>query len=322
MSNRIANISQDYIDHLEEATRKAKNRLDRKEKRYQAALNERTDTQNWQDQLQAYWERVQKTDDAWKKVNSDIFQLEKQANKVNDNIELTLRAVKLLVCNVREVCRVLSLLSDEYDALKTKIESEAKSDAHFKSGQIMEKFNALGAKSAIQATDLAVVKVLDLAKAFFILHHAIDSERKKYSERIDKTESPQAEENLSCTKAINIYEEVKVTCGEREVKEPGLEWHIGKLKHLLQEGMKPLERDKDCYPCDDREKFTPTFPLDKGENRYYDKTKEQYTEAAKKTGDVVKKLEEIEEQRRNAQSRYNAYQAALAAAKAAKVNKK
>ncbi|MBL7818447.1 MAG: hypothetical protein JNL70_25775 [Saprospiraceae bacterium] len=320
----IANLSQEYIDHLKEETLRAQNRLNEEEKNYQVKLNERDDTKNWHDQIHAYWERINATEKAAHKVFSDIDHLLSQAKKVNDNVEYTLEAIKLLVCNAREVSRVLATINEDYDNLKKDIDSKSKRDANFKPGQVMDKFNLLGTKltAATQATDAAIVKVLDLAKAIFLLHHAIDSERRQHQDWIIDQVFAEYVDEGSGLKLIALHETVEVRCGERTVFEPGLQWNISKLKTLLEEGMPQPNWDTDGYPCQDSEDFVPTFPLRKGQNRYFDITQHQHCQALTEAEKAADALDDATQTKRLAESSYKAYVAALAAAQAAKTGKK
>ena len=243
---------------------------------------------------------------------------------MNTNVEYTLEAVKLLVCNVREVSRVLETMADEYHALKSQIDKVLARDSSFKKDKIYDKLTVLGDKLSVagQAAASAIVKVLDLVKACYILHRSIDSERKQHQDWVvDHVFVEYVDEN-GILKPINLYETAEVVCGERTVEEPGLEWQIGKLNTLLTEGMPQPNYDMDNYPCQDAEDFVPTFPLPKGPDRYYDQTKQQHHQASQKVKEAKKELEDAEKAKRLADSSYKAFKAALDAADAAKSGKK
>lgn len=322
--NIIANLSQEYIDHLNTETLKAENRLKEESKKYEVKSNQFTDATNWKDAIDAYWKKVKMSEDIAEEVFISIGNIRGQAAKVNANIEYTLDAIKLLVCNVREVSSVLEKMTEEYHTLKSKIDKDVARDSSFKKDKIYEKLSQLGDKLAVagQAAESAITKVLDLAKAVFILHRSIDSEYRQHQHWIvDHIFIEYIDEN-GVLKPLNIHEAAEVVCGERAVTEPGLEWQIGKLEALLQEGMPQPDYDTDNYPCQDGEAFVPTFPLKKGAGRYYDQTKEQHHQAAHKVKEAKLELEQAESDKRLADSSYKAYKAALDAADAAKTGKK
>lgn len=320
----IANLSQEYIDHLKSETLKAENRLKEETKEYEVKSNQFVDATNWKTAIDAYWTKVKKSEEIAEEVFISIHNILVQASKVNANIEYTLDAIKLLVCNVREISRVLEQMTDEYHTLKSQIDKVVARDSSFKKDKIYDKLTLLGDKLSVsgQAAESAITKVLDLVKAIYILHRSIDSEYRQHKDWVvDHVFVEYIDEN-GILKPLHIYEVPEVVCGEKTVTEPGLEWQIGKLDTLLKAGMPQPDYDMDNYPCQDAEDFVPAFPLKKGQNRYYDVTREQHRMAADKVKEAKQGLEQADTGKRMADSSYKAYKAALDAADGAKTGKK
>jgi hypothetical protein len=315
----IANISQDYIDGLREQTTNSKNLLDDRAKAYDVKLNEFSDASEWQKKIDAYWLGVKKTQKIAKEVFTDIDTLQGQAFKVNNNIEYTLDAVKLLVYNVREVSRVLEIMTNEYYTLKHRIDASSVRDSTFKPSQIMAKLTSLGEKlnAASLAVETAITKALDLAKAFYLLQTAIDSEKREHHDWVVDHIIAEYIEEGGHLKLVDLHEVVEVRCGERTVQETGLEWYLLKLEHLLRHGMHGHHHSDEVVPPSSDE-FVPTFPLPKGDDRYYDITKVQNQDAKDLVENAQDELDAAAKLKMNADSSYKAYKAALEAAEAAK----
>lgn len=327
MSTSVANISQDYIDYLSEQTKSSKNEFDKKSKKYAVKLNESKDVKDWQNKIEEYWKNVEKTEKLAKTTFEDIENLIDQAQKVNNNIENTLEAVKYLVYNMKVVSLSLEDMTNRYQALKTSIDSGSMYDSKFKPSTIMAKFKLLGEKlvAASQAVDAAILKVLELTKAFYLLQTDMDSEDRVHDDWVVDHIIAEFINDGGKLKLIDLYETVEVQCGgERVIKEPGLEWHLKKLDELLRSGMPQPDEDADGYPCQDAvgTRFIPTFPLCESTEGYYNRTKSENEMAKGKTTEAEKGLEKAEKAKRLAESSYKAYKAALDAAEAAKNIKK
>jgi hypothetical protein len=305
-SDPVANISQEYIEHLREAKKNAANALSTAETGLNAAKNALKEAQGWKDRIHEYWERVQKTEDQYKKIDRLISAFAETAGVVTDNADCVAEAVEVMVCMAREVAQHTDKLKKDLLDIIDKVSEADKSNPLLAS---MEELRS-AIEEAIRTNSAAIKACLDVLKAAYLLHIQLMGKKRIEGLRFELVEK---------------YRKVIVMGDEKDIlwyfeKNRGVDSNLDNLRAIFETGAAYRVREKDSMFCPPPEDDIDVicFPLENSPDGYFKTTKEQNRAAKNWLEDAENKerIKQINYNRKKAT--YDGYDKALQAAENAK----
>jgi hypothetical protein len=305
-SDPVANISQEYIEHLSEAKKNAANALSTADSRLNAAKNAHKEAQGWRDRIHEYWLRVQKTEDQYLTINGLIEDFRATASVVTSNADCVAEAVEVMVCMTREVAQQTDKLKNDLRDIIDKVSEADKTNPLL---SLMEDLRS-AIEEAIRTNSAAIKACLDVLKAAYLLHIQLLGEKRLEGLRFDLAEK---------------YRKIMVMGEEKDIlwyfeKNRGLDSNLENLKVVLESGTAYRVRGKDSTFCVSPDEDAPIvcFPLENSPDGYYKATYDQNKISKRWLDDADKNERHMKGNYDRRKATFDGYDKALTAAESAK----
>ena len=305
-SDPVANISQEYIEHLSEAKKNAANALSTADSRLNAAKNASKEAQGWKDRIHEYWMRLQKTEDQYKKIDELISSFADTAKVVTSNADCVAEAVEVMVCMTREVAQQTDKLKNDLRDIIDKVSEADKTNPLL---GLMEDLRS-AIEEAIRTNSAAIKACLDVLKAAYLLHIQLLGEKRLEGLRFELAEK---------------YRKIIVMGEEKDIlwyfeKDRGIDSNLENLRVVFESGAAYRVREKDSMLCPspDEDATIICFPLENSPDGYFKATQDQNKTAKRWLDDADKNERIMKSNYDRKKATFDGYDKALQAAESAK----
>lgn len=150
--------------------------LSRASAEYNAASRRYTGAKEWVDQLEVYWNNIQKTDELAKAVLAQLPPFMDHAETLTKNTEHTVDAARILICDLEDVIDCADELQDLIKALMDVIKGLETQKLATKPMKILPVMESLTTKfnEAYEAIIQSILKAIDVLNGSDQLHHSLE----------------------------------------------------------------------------------------------------------------------------------------------------
>lgn len=302
----VANISQEYLEHLLTEKSHAANALSVAETERNAASTARAEAEAWEARTIHHWENVKAIENQYLEIADLIYDFQQTAQVISQNTYCVAEAVEIMVCMARRTARH----TDRFKRNTKEILDKLPADTGNSFRQLIEEL-AAAIEVALTANMDAIKKCLDALKAAYLLHISIMGQKRIPGIRFDLADNYLKINLDGDSKPIDLLEYFN--------KNRGLESNLESLSRVFTEGNAYPVGDAADALCPPPGKATlTTFPLEDSADGYYRKTHEQRTDARDRAREARRTEREKQQHYDRRRAKFDAYDKAFTAADAAK----
>ena len=170
----VANISQEYIEHLQGAKTQAAAERDIAQAGLTAATSARDEIQTWETNIDGYWDRVKAIEKKYREIEDMIGNFKNTACAVTQNSYCVAESTEILACMVRQMTAQTDSTKQAMRLVLDRVASAGQGNAF---RPFMNDFLA-AVDEAITANTEAIKKSLDVLKLAYKLHISLKGKRR------------------------------------------------------------------------------------------------------------------------------------------------
>lgn len=304
----VANISQEYIEHLKAAEQNASAERAIAQAELTAATSARDEVQTWELNIDGYWDRVKATEKMYHEIEDLINDFKNTACAVVQNTYCVAESAEILACMVRQMSAQTDALKQ---AMRTTLDRVASASQNNAFRPFMNEFLA-AVDDAITANVEAIKKSLDVLKAAYLLHISIKGRRRLAENDVRFPLDAKYRKIMLGNQTIEILPYLD--------RDRGVESNLEHLLYIFTRGNAyPVGEDANALcPPPVAGDIPLRFPLHNDPNGYFHRTREQRDEARERLTTANWTVREKQGQFDRLNAKYASIQRSLAAALDAK----